>query len=185
MRSRFRLLRQRWTWGDAASWVVFFCVVEWETGTPGVYCACVLICLFIFLLLTKVTLIRQIPLVESSLSHITSLHLLSVLFFFSPHSLIDSFEAGWGFHGNSFHSPSASKARLLLNSHPAFFFFPSVPLLFGISLSLSTVCLLLHTSCKWRLQVRKVHCLLEMGFEPTSNGGVPQTHKIRLQKINK
>ncbi len=159
----------------------FLCVAEWETGIPGVCCACVLIRLLIFLLLTKVTLIRQIPLVKSSLSLIPPFTLCS-LFFLSPHLLIDSFEAGWGFHGNCFHSPSASKARLLLNAHPAFFFFPSVALLFDISLS--AVCLLLHTFCKWRLQVRKVHCLFEMGFGPTSNRGVPQTHKIRFNVDN-
>lgn len=79
--------------------------------------------------------------------------------FISPHLLIDSLEAGWGFHGNCFHSPSASKARLLLNSQPAFFFLPFHNPSSSFLLS-SSVCVL-HTFCKWRLQVRRqVHCTL-------------------------
>lgn len=73
-----------------------------------------------------------------------------VLFFFFL--LIDSLEAGWSFHGNCFHSLSASKARLLLNSQPAFFFFPSIPLLFKLPLSISS-----HLPLSsWRLQMRRV-----------------------------
>jgi len=62
-----------------------------------------------------------------SKAHFLSLlHLLCSLFPLLTHSLTHC-RQGWGFHGNHFHSPSASKSRLLLNSHAAFFFFTFPP----------------------------------------------------------
>lgn len=85
----------------------------------------------------------------------------------SPHLLIDSLEAGPGFHGNRFHSPSASEAQLFLKPQPPFFSLPPCALPVPLP-STSSHFLQAKTVGQKNLATRgqhKVHRLLEIGFQ--------------------
>lgn len=122
--------------------------------------ACLHIILSVFV--KKVKQIRQIPLVKAHF--LSSIHLLRSP---SPHLLIDSLEAGPGFHGNRFHSPSASEAQLFLKPQPPFFSLPPCALPVPLP-STSSHFLQAKTVGQKNLATRgqhQVHRLLEIGFQ--------------------